>query len=158
MQIVGKLIAVARRATTRAPMELLDTAMVSATTGVADDFRGKSRKRPVTLLSQEQWNTVCAELGEPLPWTLRRANLLVQGVTLPQTLGAIIQVGSVRLQVTDAVAPCSRMDEQFPGLTAALQPDWRGGVGCIVLEEGSVGVGDPVYRVSENEKPAVTTA
>ena len=42
------------------------------------------------------------------------------------------------------VDPCFRMDEQVEGLKAALTPDWRGGVGCTVLQNGSVSIGDPV--------------
>jgi MOSC domain-containing protein YiiM len=36
------------------------------------------------------------------------------------------------------------MEEQCPGLRAALQPDWRGGVSCTVLQGGTVTIGDAV--------------
>jgi MOSC domain-containing protein YiiM len=36
------------------------------------------------------------------------------------------------------------MDEQHQGLTAALQPDWRGGVACRVLNDAEIRIGDPV--------------
>jgi MOSC domain-containing protein YiiM len=36
------------------------------------------------------------------------------------------------------------MDEAAPGLQAALQPDWRGGVFAQVLEGGIVCIGDSV--------------
>ena len=36
------------------------------------------------------------------------------------------------------------MDEQCPGLTAALEPEWRGGAYGIVLDSGQVSVGDAV--------------
>jgi len=39
------------------------------------------------------------------------------------------------------------MDAQHSGLKAALTPDWRGGVSCMVAEGGQVGVGDTVVRV-----------
>jgi len=59
-------------------------------------------------------------------------------------MGDIIHVGEVQLQVTQEVNPCFRMDEQCPGLKDRLTPDWRGGVACIVLQGGSVAVGDEV--------------
>ena len=107
-------------------METLETAEVTANSGVANDFRGKSKKRPVTLLSAEVWQQVCDELNVDIPWTTRRSNLLVAGVTMPQRPGDIIQVGDVRLQVMQEVDPCFRMDEQCAGLKAALAPQWRG--------------------------------
>ena len=141
---MGRLAAIARREKSRAPMQTLDTAEVSEITGVASDFRGKSRHRKVTLLSARAWAEVCGELDNELPWTTRRANFLVEDIELPRRAGDIIHVGDVRLQVTREVNPCARMDEQCPGLKDRLTPDWRGGVACIVLQGGRVAVGDAV--------------
>jgi MOSC domain-containing protein YiiM len=44
------------------------------------------------------------------------------------------------------------MDEQCPGLTAALGPDWGGGAYGVVLNSGDVLVGDAVSL----EPPAAT--
>ncbi|MGI9261014.1 MAG: MOSC domain-containing protein, partial [Woeseiaceae bacterium] len=63
---------------------------------------------------------------------------------LPKAAGHIIAIGPVRLRTTIEVDPCSRMDEQAPGLRKALQADWRGGVACEVIEGGAVSVGDEV--------------
>jgi MOSC domain-containing protein YiiM len=79
-----------------------------------------------------------------LPWTTRRANLLVEGVRLPRARGGILQIGPVKLEVTNQTVPCSRMDEAFGGLMKALYPEWRGGVTCAVLEGGDVALGDAV--------------
>ena len=141
---MGRLVGIARREKKRAPMEMLEQAEVSDLTGVAKDFRGKPGKRTVTVISARAWRDVCAELGQDIPWTTRRANLLVDDIDLPRSIGQSIEVGDVRLEVTMEVDPCFRMDEQVEGLKAALQPDWRGGVGCIVLQNGSVSIGDPV--------------
>lgn len=141
---MGRLAAIARRDESRAPMQTLETAEVSETTGVANDFRGKSRTRKVTLLSARVWAEVCKELGNELPWTTRRSNFLVEDIDLPRRAGDIIHVGEVQLQVTKEVNPCFRMDEQCPGLKDRLTPDWRGGVACIVLSGGNVTVGDAV--------------
>ncbi len=141
---MGKLVGIARRETTRAPMDILETAAVSQVAGVANDFRGKSRDRTVTLLSAETWQAVCEELNVTIPWTTRRSNFLIEGVELPKQAGGIIYVGAVKLQVTGEVDPCNRMEEQCAGLKNALLPAWRGGVGCVVLEEGEVSLGDTV--------------
>jgi len=141
---MGRLVGIARRAAKRAPMETLERAVVSDQTGVAQDFRGKPGRRTVTVISTRAWREVCAELGKDIPWTTRRANLFVDDVDLPRSAGQIIAVGEVRLKVTMELDPCFRMDEQENGLTDALKPDWRGGVGCMVLQSGSVSLGDPV--------------
>ena len=141
---MGRLTGIARRAAKRAPMQTLDHAEISRATGVALDFRGKPGSRQVTVLSAAAWQEACAEVGRDLPWTTRRANLLVDGIELPKTPGAIIRIGGARLKITGEVDPCSRMEEQCPGLKAALQPDWRGGVTCTVLDGGTVAVGDEV--------------
>ena len=141
---MGRLVGIARREAKRAPMKTLEQAAVSDQTGVAQDFRGKPGKRTVTIISARAWREVCAELGQEIPWTTRRANLFVDDVDLPKSVGQIIEVGEVRLKVTMEVDPCFRMDEQVDGLTDALKPDWRGGVGCMVLQNGTVSIGDAV--------------
>ena len=141
---MGKLTGIARRETTRAPMELLETVAISEDAGVSGDFRGRSRKRQVTVISSGVWDEVCAEVGANLPWTTRRANLLVEGVDLPRDAGSVMQIGDVSLRVEVETAPCSRMDEQHAGLKQALTPDWRGGVCCTVLRGGEVSIGDDV--------------
>jgi len=52
--------------------------------------------------------------------------------------------GPVRLEVTNPTQPCQRMEEAFPGLLKALHPEWRGGVTCLVLDDGVVRIGDAV--------------
>lgn len=144
---MGRLVGIARRDQKRAPMETLERAEVSDQTGVAHDSRGKPGDRTVTVISARAWREVCAELGQEIPWTTRRANLLVDDIDLPRSAGPIIEIGDVRLQVKMEVEPCSRMDEQFEGLTEILKPDWRGGLGCTVLKGGLISIGEPVAIV-----------
>jgi len=141
---MGQLAGIARREHKRAPMETLERAEISTETGVAMDFRGKPGLRQVTIISAKAWRDACGELQRELPWTTRRANLLVDDFELPRTVGSVIVIGPVRLQITGEVDPCSRMEEQCPGLRQALQPEWRGGVSCTVLEGGTVVLGDEV--------------
>lgn len=79
----GKLIGIAIRPKSRAPMTELLQAEVSPEQGIVGDFRGKPGRRQVTVLSSEVWKTVCTEMDQPLPWTVRRANLFVEGLFLP---------------------------------------------------------------------------
>lgn len=140
----GRLAGIARRDKKRAPMQTLQSADISCDTGVAADFRGDPGDRQVTVMSAAAWRVACAELQRNVAWTTRRANLFVDGLDLPQQAGAELHIGDVRLMITGELDPCSRMDEQCPGLTDALRPDWRGGVTCSVLQGGRVSVGDNV--------------
>ena len=144
---MGRLAGIARREKKRAPMETLESAEISAETGVANDSRGKPGKRQVSLLSASAWQAACDEAGVDASWTTRRSNLLIEGMDLPKETGRIIAIGDVRLRTTVEIDPCSRMDEQVPGLTGALRPDWRGGIGCEVIVGGAVSVGDEVSLV-----------
>lgn len=111
--------------------------------GIAGERRF-GRARQITLLSAAQWREVCAELGAQLPWTARRANLLVEGVPLANSVGRRIRCGAALLEVVCETDPCEQMDAAHPGLRAALLPEWRGGVSVRVLRGGAVQTGDAV--------------
>lgn len=145
--MTGRLLAIARRARPRLPMETLDSAMVSTARGVEGDIRGRPGDRQVTVLAIEDFRAALAEIADAdpaTPWTTRRANLLVEGIDLPQRPGALLKIGGLTLEVTGETEPCSMMDAQVPGLTAALTPDWRGGVTCRVRESAQITIGDGV--------------
>ena len=144
---MGRVAGIARRDAKRAPMETLDSADITVETGVANDSRGRPGKRQVTLLSLRDWRAVCGLLGRDISWTVRRSNILIDEFDLPKEAGRIIAIGDVRLRTAVEIDPCNRMDEQVEGLTAALQADWRGGVGCEVLTGGRIMVGDVVSIV-----------
>jgi len=150
----GRLIGIARRPERRAPMEEIDAGEIGVESGLEGDHKGpKFPRRRITVLAIEDWRRALAELSDlagpvPLPWTVRRANLLVEGVRLPRAAGAILEIGPVALEVTFPTQPCRRMDEAHPGLLKALHPDWRGGVTCRVLAGGHVRLGDVARVVS----------
>jgi MOSC domain-containing protein YiiM len=141
---MGTVLAIARREKKRAPMERISETQVGVDTGLVGDSRGRTEGRNVTVLSREGWEAACAALGEDLEWTVRRANFLVEGVDLEKSTGKRLRVGACLLQVTGECNPCSRMDEARAGLIKALEPDWRAGVMCIVLEGGVVALADAV--------------
>lgn len=138
----GKVLGLARRASTRAPMEQLEEADVTVEAGVAGDARGRLRGRQVTVLCRESWDEACRDLGRDVPWTTRRANILVEGLDLADTTGRSLTIGDATLAITGETDPCQRMDEQADGLKVALEPGWRGGVTCTVTHAGTVKIGD----------------
>ncbi|MCB2077922.1 MAG: MOSC domain-containing protein [Novosphingobium sp.] len=137
-------------------METVSRVAVTRDGGVAGDARGKSMRRKgrqVSLIETESWNAAMSDMGlsgsDALPWHVRRANLLVEGLRLPREPGGVIAIGpSLRIEVTMECDPCSRMEEVRPGLKDALMPDWRGGVLGTVLSDGEIAVGDEV-RIEE---------
>ncbi|WP_419809492.1 MOSC domain-containing protein [Sphingomonas sp.] len=148
----GVLAGIARKARPKAPMEVLDRAEVTCERGVEGDFRGLFRpggrnRRQVTLFERGDWLAACAEVGVEAPWWLRRCNLLVDGIDLPQRPGALLRVGEAWFEVTVECDPCSRMDAVAPGMFRALVPDWRGGVCTRVVSGGAIVVGDTIEVV-----------
>ncbi|MEO8373851.1 MAG: MOSC domain-containing protein [Sphingomonas bacterium] len=150
----GRLGGIARHAFPRAPMEVLDYVHLSIESGLAGDFRGavkpgREPKRQVSLIERADWDAAMAELGVDHHWSVRRANLLVEGLDLPQHAGAIVRIGDeVVLEIMIECDPCSRMEEIEPGLKAALTPDWRGGALARVISGGDIKIGDSI-RVEE---------
>ncbi|MDG4720513.1 MULTISPECIES: MOSC domain-containing protein [Thalassospira] len=141
----AELIGIARKSKSRAPMETLEQVTVTTELGVDGDFRGKLRRRQVTILAEEGWQAAINDIARPdLSWTTRRANLLVRGIDLPREKGSKITIGTVTFEVTGETDPCTRMDEAAPGLKDAMTPDWRGGITCRVIESGQLSVGDQV--------------
>lgn len=155
---MGRLSGIARHDRPRGPIEELAQVAVTRSEGLHGDFRGavrpgKTPRRQVSLIEAESWAAAMRELGlegrDALSWSVRRANLLVEGIRLPREEGKVIAIGaSLRIEVTAECDPCSRMEEIQPGLKAVLMPDWRGGVLGRVLNDGDIVVGDEV-RIEE---------
>lgn len=140
----GKLIGIAKAAQLRMPLEEMQSATVSVEGGIDGDIRGRKRDRQITVLFRESWDDACRELGVSLPWTTRRANLLVEGIAAPQIAGGQIRIGDVVLEIRMETDPCDLMERAHSGLKSALTPDWRGGVCCNVVTGGQLRIGDSV--------------
>ncbi|MDA1190156.1 MAG: MOSC domain-containing protein [Candidatus Poribacteria bacterium] len=147
---MATLLGIAVRDQSRAPMKLLDTAQISVEKGIDGDYRGHGgcqRARQISIITRESWDAAERDLNHSLPWTTRRANLLVEGVALSErSVGKQLRVGeTVVLEITGETDPCQRMDEARPGLRKALEPDWRGGVLCRVVRDGIITVNDAIH-------------
>lgn len=130
------------------PLELANEVRITILGGIDGDCRGQGgshRARQITLLSLDQWNTACDQVGISFPWHLRRANICLDFMAFSASdLGRRVRLGhEVILEITGETEPCKRMDQIYPGLKAALTPDWRGGVTCRVIRSGFVRLGNP---------------
>jgi MOSC domain-containing protein YiiM len=127
------------------PMDPVDRATLVAGAGLVGNA-DQGRRRQVTVIAAEGWRDALAAVGPgvELDPSARRANLLVSGVELAGSRGRVLRVGGCRLRVLGETRPCERMERALPGLKAALEPKWRGGVFGEVLDDGAIAVGDPV--------------
>ena len=139
------LTSIAIKTTARAPMQEQEGAEITIEKGITGDFRGAAGDRQISILSKSAWLQACKTVGTDLPWTTRRANLLVEGIEFSEAdVGKTVRIGNVSLKVTQETNPCSLMDELHQGLKSALTPDWLGGVCCSVITPGKIRVGDNV--------------
>jgi MOSC domain-containing protein YiiM len=140
----GKLAGIAIKQSTRAPMILKESAIVTVEKGVEGDHRGNQEDRQVTVISREAWEKACQDLKRNLPWIYRRANLLVEGISILKSTGQFLKIEDLVLQITGETKPCYRMDELYPGLQDVLKLEWRGGVTCRVIKSGNIKINDLV--------------
>jgi MOSC domain-containing protein YiiM len=124
-------------------MDAFTAARLVAGQGIAGSI-DKSRRRQVTIISQEAWRDFMSRLGADADPSCRRANLMVSGIDLPRTRGRVLRIGAGRLVIGGELTPCERMDEVHPGLRDLMRPHWGGGVFAQVLDDAEIHVGDAV--------------
>jgi len=142
---MGQLVCIYLRPESGVPP--MKTTHAQATKGLGlefDRFKKMNGKRQITILSQESWNDVCQELDAELDPALRKANLLVSGVDLKESIGKTLHVGDVEILIGGETVPCPRMEKGHEGLMNALKPEWRGGVYGKVIKGGEIAIGDDV--------------
>lgn len=124
-------------------MDAAESARLLEDHGLDGNPRHGSR-RQVTIIAREAWEAMMRELDADVDPSERRANLMVSGVDLHESRGALLIVGECAVEIGGETRPCERMDDALPGLRDAMSRDWRGGVFGRVIVGGTVRRGDPV--------------
>lgn len=127
----------------RGPMDATVLASLRADRGLVGNANQGGR-RQITILEAERWSAHTSALGTTLDPSVRRANLLVRGVTLSNSRGRVLRIGVVRVRIAGETKPCHQMDEVHDGLQAIMRDDWGGGAFAVVLDDGAIAVGDVV--------------
>ena len=144
----GRLLRIFLRPSARTPIREVEQALAEVGTGLVSDHAGTG-KRQVTLISREAWERTCAELGQNLCPSTRRANLLVEGVDLVESRGRRLRVGPVLLEIGGETRPCELLDDAQVGLQQALDSEWRAGAYARVLVGGLLAPGDSVELLED---------
>ncbi|MCG9731995.1 molybdenum cofactor biosysynthesis protein [Shewanella sp. Isolate13] len=146
---MASLIGIAFKTVKRGQMTSVEKAEVTQAKGVENDIFGRPGKRQVTVMSLQQWQLACNQIGKNLPWLTRRANLLVDGISFcSKDIGKQLVIGELILEITGETDPCNKMEMAYPGLEQALLPGWRGGVTCRVMTGSSIKINNNVELIS----------
>lgn len=151
MSGAGRLEAIWVKRMSSGPMDPAEAATVVTDRGIVGNA-DQGGKRQVTVIEREVFDRIRETLPDARP-VMRRANLMVSGVRLEASRGHTLNVGGVRILLHGETRPCHRMDEQCPGLRAALDAGWGGGAFGTVLDDGEVRVGDAVSIEVPADRP-----
>ena len=147
---MGRLERIWIKRVRRGPMDPTDAVEVRGGAGLVGNA-DQGGRRQITIIAVGDWDRTVEALGAAVDPGVRRANLLVSGIVLAHNRGRVLRVGGCRLRVHGETRPCERMDAAEPGLRAALDVEWRGGVFAEALEDGRIAVGDPVAWAEPTE-------
>lgn len=144
----GRVVWIGIRPERRGPVSVVDNVEALADAGlVGDHYSGQNGTRHVTLIQAEHLPVVAAltNRAELDPALLRR-NIVVSGLNLLALKDQIIQIGTVRLEITGQCHPCSKMETALgPGGYNAMRG--HGGMTARVIQSGTIRLGDAVVVV-----------
>ncbi len=96
-------------------MQAVNRASLIAAQGLEGNAN-QGGKRQVTLIESEIWSWLMDEMGANLPAVTRRANLMLTGISLNESKGKILQIGSCQIRIMGETKPCKRMEQALTGL------------------------------------------
>ena len=143
MSTSGILSAIWIKRAHRGPMDPADSATLVPGLGIVGNA-DKGGRRQVTIIEREVWEARTAAAGGELEAGERRANFMVEGISLRDSRGRTLRVGETLLEIRGETKPCEQMEAALPGLKDALWPDWGGGAYAQVVDGGIVQLGDEV--------------
>jgi MOSC domain-containing protein YiiM len=146
----GRLEAIWQKRAHRGPMDAIDVGELIAGEGLVGSV-GRSRRRQVTIIEREVWDRVQEELKAAIPYSARRANLMISGICLEETRDRVLRIGETLVRIGGHTTPCERMDEAQDGLRGKLAAHWGGGAFAQVIVGGTIRVGDGVEWESTTE-------
>jgi MOSC domain-containing protein YiiM len=144
MASLGTVVSIHRVAVKHGPAELLTEVAVQTDYGIAGDWRSRAHtSAQLTLIEEEALEHAARTLDRPMSPGASRRQVVVRGLPLNPTVGKLLRVGELELEVVMRCDPCDRMERTIgPGARAALED--RGGVRTRVRKGGLLCVGDPV--------------
>lgn len=126
------------------PPESCDHVTIRSNFGIEGDYRsGKYQTGQITLIESEVMDKVSRELGYEIPSGASRRQIMVRGVSLNETIGREIRLGSILVLAEDRCKPCNKMEAMI-GHGAKDAMNDRGGLRCRVIKGGELYVNDVV--------------
>ncbi len=123
-------------------VEEIDVSLENGLEG--DHYKGRSKKRQVTLIQAEHLEAVATLLSiTAVDPALTRRNIVVSGINLAALHDQQFQIGDVILETTGHCYPCSRMEENL-GIGGYNAMRGHGGITTRVIEAGKIRKGDAV--------------
>jgi len=136
----------------RGPMTQMPSVHVVPGSGIAGEYHatsGKPSKREVTIIQSEYLSVISSLLGvESVEPAALRRNMAVSGINLAALRKSRFRIGDAVLEGTGDCVPCQRMEETLGtgGYEAMVA---HGGITAVVLQEGTISVGDEIRRENE---------
>ena len=141
---MGQLEAIWIKTAHGGAMQPLSEANTEKNKGLVGDVSFGRSKRQVTLIEKEVFSVLGDRFSGSVKPEMRRANFMVTGIELKETVGRILSIGDLKVEIFGETKPCKIMDDGFQGLREALVDEWKGGVYGCVLNDAVVKLGDPV--------------
>lgn len=132
------------------PIREVDSVVAEVGSGLDGDHHatsGQASKRQVTLIQAEHLPVVASLCGsESVGPQLLRRNIVVSGINLLSLKDRRFQIGEAILEWTGPCVPCSQMERNL-GAGGFQAMRGHGGITTVVIQRGTIRVGDPVKVV-----------